>query len=154
MTDLNTTAVAWRLSVSRQSIWRWRKQKLLHGYVVGANWRISKDELAQFRRRRTAMQDHAKPQTFRSFAVQILGRSSNGLRSLERRLGAKITPGMLAQLLRNEGREAGRQEMYCELRLQRRLKYPEMSAAAKRRYSRDNIQSRRWNGRTQSSGEV
>ncbi len=133
MRDFSTQDAAWYLTVTRQTIWKWRKQGLLAGYTVGSRWRVSTQELEAFKRRSSVRKSKNRP-SFREFAASTLSCNRVTLWSIEKRIGKKVTPGILADLLKDEGRKQGRQEMYRELRQQRRLKYPRMSEAAKRRF--------------------
>ena len=133
MRELGTQDAGWYLGVTRQNIWKWRRQGLLGGFFIGSRWRVSVKELNAFKRQVAVRKSLLRP-TFRDFTALVLGRSKKHLASFEKRIGRKLTPEVLAQLLREEGRKEGRQEMYKELRRQRRLKYPRMSEAAKRRF--------------------
>ncbi len=133
MRDFSTQDAAWYLTVTRETIWRWRKRGLLAGYFVGSSWRISARELEAFKRRSSVRKSKNRP-SFREFAARVLSCNRVTLWSLEKRIGKKVTPETLADLLKEEGRKLGRQEMYKELSRQRRLKYPKSSEAAKRRY--------------------
>ncbi len=133
MRDFSTQSAAWYLTVTRQTIWRWRKQGLLAGYFIGSSWRVSAQELEAFKRHCSVRKSKNRP-SFREFAACTLGCNRVTLWSIEKRIGQRITPQVLADLLKAEGRKQGRQEMYKELRRQRRLKYPRMSEAAKRRF--------------------
>ncbi len=126
MRDFSTQDAAWYLAVTRQTIWKWRKQGLLAGYFVGSSWRISAQELEAFKRHCSVRKSKNRP-SFRQFAAKVLGCNRVTLWSLEKRIGKKVTPETLADLLKEEGRKVGRQEKYKELRRQRRLKYPRMS---------------------------
>ncbi len=134
MGELTTDSAAWYLGVTRQTIWRWRKRGLLAGYLVGSRWWVSVKELERLKRRVAARRRRQTRPTFRDFAAKVLGYSRVGLWALEKRVGLKITPAVLAQVLLEEGRRQGRAEMYRELRQQRRLRYPKMAEAAKERY--------------------
>ncbi len=134
MRDLTTDSAAWYSGVTRQTIWRWRKRGLMTGYLIGSNWRVSVTELESFKKRVAARRRRQTRTTFRDFATKVLGCSRVSLWALEKRLGLKITPEVLAQILVEEGRKQGRTEMYRELRQQRRLRYPNMAEAAKQRY--------------------
>ena len=134
MRDLTTDGAAWYLGVTRQTIWRWRKRGLLAGYLVGSRWWVSVQELEGLKRRVAARRRRQTRPTFRDFAAKVLGCSRVSLWALEKRLGLKITPEVLAQILREEGRKQGRTEIYRDLRQQRRLRYPNMAEAAKQRY--------------------
>jgi len=135
MGDLMTDSAAWYLGVTRQTIWRWRKCGLVAGYFIGSRWWISVQELEHLKRRVAARRRRQARPTFRDFATKVLGCSRVSLWALEKRLGLKITPEVLAQILVEKGRKQGRTEMYRELRQQRRLRYPTMAEAAKQRYS-------------------
>ena len=135
MGELTTDGAAWHLGVTRQTIWRWRKRGLMAGYLIGSKWWVSATELERLKKRVAARR--RKPigrPTFRDFAAKVLGCTRVSLWALEKRLGLRITPEALAQLLREEGRKQGQAEMYRELRQQRRLRYPKMAEAAKERY--------------------
>jgi len=119
--------------VARETIWKWRKRGLLVGFFVDSRWRISAQELEAFKRHCSVRKSKNRP-SFREFAASTLGCNRVTLWSIEKRIGKKVTPGILADLLKDEGRKQGRQEMYKELSRQRRLKYPKSSEAAKRRY--------------------
>ena len=133
MRDFNTQGSAWHLGVTRQVIWKWRKEGRLTGYFVGTRWRIATQELEAFKRRCSVRKSKNRP-SFREFTATVLGFNRTSLWSLEKRIGKKITPEVLADLLKEEGRKQGRQETLKELRQQRRLKYPRISEAAKGRY--------------------
>jgi len=133
MRDFNTQSAAWYLTVTRQTIWKWRKHGLLAGYFVGSSWRISAQELEAFKRHCSVRKSKNRP-SFREFAASTLGCNRTTLWATEKRIGKKVTPEVLADLLKDEGRKQGRQEMYKELSRQRRLKYPKSSEAAKRRF--------------------
>ena len=139
MGELTTDSAAWYLGVTRQTIWRWRKRGLLAGYLIGSRWWVSVQELEGLKRRVAARRRRQTRPTFRDFATKVLGCSRVSLWALEKRLGLKITPEVLAQILVEEGREQGRTEMYRELRQQRRLRYPKMSEGAKQRYRIANL---------------
>ena len=134
MGELTTDTAAWYLGVTRQTIWRWRKRGLLIGYFIGSNWRVSVAELEGLKKRVAARRRKPTRPTFRDLAAQVLGCSRVSLWALEERLEVKLTPEVLAQVLLEEGRKQGRAEMYRELRQQRRLRYPRMAKAAKKRY--------------------
>ena len=134
MGELTTDSAAWYLGVTRQTIWRWRKRGLLAGYLIGSKWWVSATELERLKKRVAARRRRQTRPTFRDLAAKILRCSRVSLWALEKRLGLKITPEVLAQILVEEGRTQGRTEMYRELRHQRRLRYPKMAEAAKQRY--------------------
>ncbi len=134
MGDLTTDSAAWHLGVTRQTIWRWRKRGLLVGYLIGSNWWVSVQELERLKRRVAARRRRQTHPAFRDFATRVLGCSRVSLWALEKRLGLKITPEVLAQILLEEGIKQGRAEMYRELRQERRLRYPKMVEAAQERY--------------------
>jgi len=134
MGDLTTDSAAWYLGVTRQTIWRWRKRGLLAGYLIGSRWWVSVQELERLKKRVAARRRRQTRPTFRDFAAKVLGCSRVSLRAMEKRLGLKMTPEVVAQILVEEGRKQGRTEMYRELRQQRRLRYPKMSKGAKQRY--------------------
>jgi len=134
MGDLTTDSAAWYLGVTRQTIWRWRKRGLMAGYFIRSKWWVSVPELERLKRRVAARRRRQTRPTFRDFAARVLGCSRVSLWALEKRLGLKITPEVLAQILTEEGRKQGQAEMYRELRQQRRLRYPKMAEAAKERY--------------------
>lgn len=134
MGELTTDNAAWYLGVTRQTIWRWRKRGLMAGYLIGSKWWVSDAELERLKRRVAARRRRQARPTFRDVARKVLGCSRVSLWALEKRLGLRITPEALAQILREEGRRQGRTEMYRELRQQRRLRYPNMAEAAKQRY--------------------
>ena len=134
MRELTTDSAAWNLGVTRQTIWRWRKRGLMAGYLIGSRWWISVTELERLKKRVRARRRSQTRPTFRDFAAKVLGYSRVGLWGLEKRVGLKITPEVLAQILVEEGRKQGRTEMYRQLRQQRRLRYPKMAEAAKERY--------------------
>jgi hypothetical protein len=90
--------------------------------------------LKRLKRPITAKRQRQNRPTFRDFAAKVLGCSRVSLWALEKRLEVKITPEVLAQILVEEGRKLGRVEMYRELRQQRRLRYPKMAEAARRRH--------------------
>lgn len=131
--DLTTSAAAWWLGVTRQTVWKWRQGGLLAGYYVGSRWRASLEELERFKKRIGSASKAGGRPTFREISAEILGVSRTGLWHLEKKIGRKVTPSALAEMLKARGREEGRMEMYEELRRQRRLKYPKVAAAAKRR---------------------
>ena len=133
MGDLTTDSAAWYLGVTRQTIWRWRKCGLMAGYLIGTKWWVSVQELERLKRRVAARRRRQTRPTFRDFATKVLGCSRVSLWALEKRLGLKITPEVLAQILLEEGIKQGRAEMYRELRQQRRLRYPTMAEAAQQR---------------------
>jgi len=134
MGALTTDSAAWYSGVARQTIWRWRKRGLLAGYFIGSRWWVSVQELERLKKRVAARRRRQTHPTFRDFATKVLGCSRVSLWALEKRLGLKFTPEVLAQILVEEGRKQGRAEMYRELRQQRRLRYPKMAEAAKKRY--------------------
>jgi len=134
MRDLTTDSAAWYLGVTRQTVWRWRKRGLMAGYLIGSRWGVSVQELESLKKRVRARRRRQTHSTFRDLATKVLGCSRVSLWALEKRLGLKITPEILAQILLEKGRRQGRAEMYRELRQQRRLRYPKMAEAAKRRY--------------------
>jgi len=134
MRDLTTDSAAWYLGVTRQTIWRWRKCGLVAGYFIGSKWWVAATELERLKKRVAARRRRQTRTTFRDFATKVLGCSRVSLWALEKRLGLKITPEVLAQILVEEGRKQGRTEMYRELRQERRLRYPKMSEGAKQRY--------------------
>ena len=134
MGDLTTDSAAWYLGVTRQTIWRWRKCGLMAGYLIGSRWWVSVQELERLKRRVAARRRRQTRTTFRDFATKVLVCSRVSLWALEKRLGLKITPEVLAQILVEEGRKQGRKERYRELRQQRRVRYPKMAEAAKQRY--------------------
>lgn len=134
MRDLTTDSAAWYLGVTRQTVWRWRKRGLMAGYLIGSRWGVSVQELESLKKRVRARRRRQTHSTFRDLATKVLGCSRVSLWALEKRLGLKITPEILAQILLEKGRRQGRAEMYRELRQQRRLRYPKMSEGAKQRY--------------------
>jgi len=134
MRELTTDSAAWNLGVTRQTIWCWRKRGLMAGYLIGSRWWVSVQELERLKRRVAARRRHQTHPTFRDFATKVLGCSRVSLWALEKRLGLKITPEVVAQVLLERGRRQGQAEMYRELRQQRRLRYPKMAEAAKERY--------------------
>ncbi len=134
MRDLTTDSAAWYLGVTRQTIWRWRKCGLMTGYLIGSKWWVSATELERLKKRVAARRRRQTRPTFRDFAAKVLECSRVSLWALEKRLGLRLTPEILAQILLEKGRRQGRAEMYRELRQQRRLRYPNMAEAAKERY--------------------
>ena len=134
MRDLTTDSAAWYLGVTRQTVWRWRKRGLMAGYLIGSRWGVSVQELESLKKRVRARRRRQTHSTFRDLATKVLGCSRVSLWALEKRLGLKITPEVVAQVLLERGRRQGQAEMYRELRQQKRLRYPLMAEAAKQRY--------------------
>ena len=134
MGQLTTDSAAWYLGVTRQTIWRWRKRGLMAGHLIGSKWLVSVTDLERLKKRVAARRRRQTRPTFRDFAAKVLGCTRVDLWALEKRLKVKLTPEVLAQVLLEEGRKQGRAEMYRELRQQRRLRYPNMAEAARRRY--------------------